>query len=342
MGWSNAVHVTDEGFHPRPADPWWNESSFISFRVPERELLGAIYFYFRPNQNTAMAGAWFADPSGDEMSTCLYDGWDWHLPIPEGADMFDFELENGFSVQTVETQHSYRHTYQADGCKFDLTFTADRRPCYMHSDPGEVNLGMSQFIQNVAEHATGHYEQSGVMNGTLQLGSEVIDVVDAAVIRDRSWGPRRTLRRDRKPRGAYLFARADRDHCFQAFAMSDLPWEEDPIIGTTERVVSGFYVKDGIEGRLVSGTRQVLSRSADGKPMHESITAVDEHGRTLKAEGRLVSALKWHSYLGGIMAYWCYHEWTLDGRPDVPGESQDWFANQHYSKWMRERVRATS
>lgn len=55
MPWSNDAALSDEGFHPRTDDPWWNESSFITFRIPERRLFGIIYFYFRPNQNTAMA-----------------------------------------------------------------------------------------------------------------------------------------------------------------------------------------------------------------------------------------------------------------------------------------------
>ena len=335
MAWSNVVSEADEGFHPRTEDPWWNESSFTTFRVPERQLFGILYHYFRPNQDTVMAGPWFVDTTGDEMSNCRYNGFDWHLPMPAGADMFDFTCENGYAVQTLEPQRAYRHTYQAPGCEFDLTFTADRLPVAMQSAGERINTGMRDFVQDVAAARTGHYEQTGVMNGSLVLEGESVEVVDAAVIKDRTWGPRRILIPQRKPRGSYMFARADKDNSFQAFAMSDRPWEQDPIVGAPDPVVSGFYVKDGVEGRLVSGTRRVVERRADGRPVREVLEAVDEHGRELSATGEIVSLLKWHSPYGGVMTHWCYENWTFDGHVDAPGELQDWLMGRHLSHWMR-------
>jgi hypothetical protein len=335
VAWSNAVSADDEGFHQRSDDPWWNESSFTTFRVPERKLFGILYHYVRPNQNTVMAGPWLIDPTGDEMSTCLYNGFDWHLPLPDGADMFDLSLENGYSVRTVTPQLAYRHTYQAPGCEFDLTFTADRAPVAMQSAGDVVNRGMRDFVQDVAAKRTGHYEQTGVMSGSLVIEGESIEVRDAAVIKDRTWGPRRILIGQRKPRGSYLFARADKDNSFQAFAMSDLAWEDDPIVGVPDPVVHGFYVKDGVEGRLVSGTRRVLERHPDGRPIRETLEAVDEHGRQLVATGEIVSLLKWHSPYGGVMTYWCYENWSFDGHVDAPGELQDWLMGRQMSRWIR-------
>ncbi len=154
------------------------------------------------------------------MSTCLYNGFDWHMAFPAGADMFDFTLENSYAIQTLVPQRSYRHTYSAPGCEFDLTFHADRPPVAMQSSGESVNVGMRDFVQNVESQATGHYEQTGVIAGTLLIEGERIEVSDAAVIKDRTWGPRRILIGQRKPRGSYTFARANRDNAFQAFAMS--------------------------------------------------------------------------------------------------------------------------
>ena len=39
MVWSEVVNIKDDNFHPRNNDPWWNEASYISFRVPERDLI---------------------------------------------------------------------------------------------------------------------------------------------------------------------------------------------------------------------------------------------------------------------------------------------------------------
>jgi hypothetical protein len=335
VAWSNVISAADEGFHKSTGDPWWNESSFTTFRIPERKLFGILYHYVRPNQNTVMAGPWFVDDTGDEMSTCRYNGFDWHMSIPDGADMFDLTCENSYSVQTLEPQRRYRHSYRAPGCEFDLTFTADRLPVAMQSAGAVINTGMRDFVQDVERAATGHYEQTGVMNGSLVLEGEAIEVRDAAVIKDRTWGPRRILIEQRKPRGSYLFARADRDSSFQAFAMSDRPWEQDPIVGAPDPVVHGFYVRDGVPGRLVSGTRRVLERHPDGRPVRETLDALDEHGRELHAVGEIVSLLKWHSPYGGVMTHWCYESWSFDGHADAPGELQDWLMGRHMSQWVR-------
>ncbi len=62
MAWSNEVSADDDRLHSRSTDPWWNESSFTTFRIPGRKLLGILYHYVRPNQNTVMAGPWIVDP----------------------------------------------------------------------------------------------------------------------------------------------------------------------------------------------------------------------------------------------------------------------------------------
>ena len=334
MAWSATTAVTDEGFHPRTEDPWWNESSFLTFRIPERDLLAILYFYFRPNQNTAMGGPVLLDASSEDLATSRHTGWGWHLPIPPGADMFDFALANTFTCETLRPQHEYRHTYNGAGCSFDLTYTADGPPMAMSSAGG----GLSDFVGETSEQvATGHFEQFGAMNGTLELDGEHIEVIDAGVFRDRSWGPRPVLQTQDKARGALLFARAGRDHAFQAWAMSSLPWQQDPILDTTENVASGFYIKDGTVGALVSGTRRVIERAPSGRVMREIVEATDEHGRTLHAEGRTTAGIRWPGIYGDITAFWCHERWTLDGH-DAPGELQEWIMCRHFAQWHRNQA----
>jgi hypothetical protein len=49
------------------------------------------------------------------------------------------------------------------------------------------------------------------------------------------------------------------------FSVADRPWEEDPVIDMVDTVTSGFYVRDGVVGRLVSGTRRCVERGPDGR-----------------------------------------------------------------------------
>lgn len=341
MAWINSIRPEDDRFHTGDDSPWWNESSFITFRIPERKLLGILYFFFRPNLKVAMGGPWIVDPSGDELSTCLHSGWGWNMPIPDGADMFDVALPNGLTLETIEPLMSYRHIYKAVGCEFDLTFSADRAPQAMKSSEDKANEGLSEFVGDVAaEVKVGHFEQSGVMNGTLLVNGERIDVVDAATLRDRSWGPRPLVQSMNKSRGALVFARHDADNCFQAWFKTSLPWETDPLLGTSEALTHGWYVKDGLVSDLVSGVHRVVERGPDGRPLREIVEATDQLGRKLYAEGRPVCHLKLHAIYGDIVSFWYYANWTFDGHLDAPGEVQEWIMARLYSRWRKELLAA--
>ncbi len=334
MAWSATTTVADEGFHRRTEDPWWNESSFLTFRIPERDLLGILYFYFRPNQNTAMGGPIILDASSTDLATTPHTGWGWHLPIPDGANMFDFSLANTFTSDTIRPQLEYRHTYDGAGCSFDLTYTADGPPMAMAGEGG----GLSDFMADTGEQATtGHFEQFGVMNGTLHLNDETLELIDAGAFRDRSWGPRPVLQTTEKSRGALLFARANKHHAFQAWAMSPLAWHNDPILGTTENIASGFFVKDGTVGALTSGARRVIERAPSGRVVREVVDAIDEHGRTLNAEGHITAGIRWPGIYGDIMAFWCLENWTLNGE-HAPGELQEWIMCRHFAQWSRNQA----
>ena len=343
MAWTTTPDPIDEKFHPRTEDPWWNESSFITFRVPERNLMGMFYHYFRPNQNTAMGGPFIWDDTGADMSSCLFTGWDWHMPIPEGADMFDFKLENSFEVRTVEPMKEYRFGYDGLECNFDLSFTAAREPYYQPAaekkkDTAEVRQGMYDLVADIpGELTTGHYEQYGQMNGELKIHGETVEVTDAVCLKDRSWGPRKVIIPMDKKRVGYASAMVSPDHAFHAWTISGLPWDNDPLIDTTEQFSAGYYVKDGELGELVSGTRRCLERGEDGRPVREVIEGKDSLGRDLYAEGESTGCvLRWPGCYGDYQVFICLMKYSIDGHDDVAGEIQDYMSFRTYRKFIQE------
>ncbi|MCW3014770.1 MAG: hypothetical protein JWO02_1862 [Solirubrobacterales bacterium] len=334
MSWTTTVAPADDRFHPTDGDPYWNEACFTTFRIPERNLLCLFYFYFRPNQKIAMAGPIIWDENGDEISNCLYYAWDWHLPIPEGADMFDFELANGFSVKTIELQQSYQYTFEGPDCSIDVTFTSSSEPHYMRLRDGDVDPGMFDYVKVTDQHSTGHYEHHGLMNGTMTIRGEQIDVVNAAVLRDHTWGPRPIRSNIDRMRGGYLYGQSpDGTAGFNVFSVSQFPIDEDPIVGTTEVITSGYYLKDGLVGHIAEGTRRCTHRGPDGRPLREVIEAVDEHGRELRAEGTVRNWLRWPGLFGDVMVFWCLETWDFDGYTDAPGELQDYMTYRHYRRF---------
>lgn len=341
MVWTETATIADEHFHPRTDDPWWNEASFITFRIPERKLMGLLYYYMRPNQNTATAGPLIWDPSGEDFFTMAHNGFTQHMPIPPDADMANFKLDNGFSVEMLEPQQRYRFTYDSPGCTYELVFIASYEPHYMRFDKkkNDVDAGMFDFVRDApGDVTTGHYEHYGRMNGTLQLNGEHIDVVDSVAFRDRTWGPRKIMQNMDRPRGGYSLGMGSDDNAFITFAISDLPWDDDPVDGTSDPITSGFYVKNGIGSTIVGGNRQRLSGS-DGRPVGEIIDAHDELGRELHAEGEIITVLKWPNLYNDCAAHWCYEQWAFDGHTAAPGELQDWMMTRHYRKWLQERSR---
>ena len=67
-----STHPDDE-FHPPTDDnPYWTETCWFTFTVPERKMSGQLYPFFRANQRVAAGGAYFWDDQGSEMWNCLY------------------------------------------------------------------------------------------------------------------------------------------------------------------------------------------------------------------------------------------------------------------------------
>jgi hypothetical protein len=320
------IKPEDDRFHDRSDDPYWNESAWFGFQVPERSLTGFIYFYHRPNMNYSVGGVGFWDPSGQETYDCLYYDWGDTFATPAGADMFNFTLENGLTVaidQPLKSfDFSYRGTdwYQGKGCELELRYEAFIEPHLTGNPPGQREW--SQFEK-------GHFEQPGRIRGSVELAGETIEI-DTWCERDHSWG-RRALRTN--ARGHFPWAIASPTSAFHVWAMSDADPAVDPIAGTSERVAAGWYLKDGSYGTLTGGSCAVVERNEIGQPMRMEVNATDNLGRELYAEGRARNMLNWHGY-PFMMMWWGQYEWTFDGQVAY-GEEQDYLPLQQARQFLR-------
>ena len=180
------IDAADERFHPRNDDPHWNESAWFGMTLPERQASAYVYFYHRPNMSLSAGGVKVWDASGASEYDCL--GYDWNRTqaLPEGAEMFDFTLENGLSVRMVEPFTSFAITHRG---AFDVDLTWHRL-----TDPFAfgMNAGLQGWTTEVDGYTTGHYQQFGRITGAVVIDGERIEV-DTTAIRDRSWGPRRAV-----------------------------------------------------------------------------------------------------------------------------------------------------
>src|SRR5262249_44963190 len=76
-------HVDDEFHPPTSDDPYWTETCWFTFTVPERRLSGQLYPFFRPNQRVCAGAAYLWDDKGNQAWNVIYGKNFWHLPLPD-------------------------------------------------------------------------------------------------------------------------------------------------------------------------------------------------------------------------------------------------------------------
>ena len=311
----------DEYFHDRNDDPDWNESGWFSFMVPERQLSGMVYCYHRPNMPYSTGGFAAWDPSGDTYDSCLWYDLEQISPLAPGSEMFDFSLRSGLTVACVEPLSEYRLQYKDDGCEVDFTWRRVREP---FAPPLPASQG---------QWGRHHYDQIGRMTGRLAVDGETIDV-DGWSMRDHSWGPRRVAK---DQRGRFFWGIASETDAFLVWASATQPFESDPVVGIPERVVAGWYLRDGVLGNIVGGESNVFERRADGAPLADRVEATDDLGRELAAVGRATNMMMWPCYPTAY-AWFTHFDWTFDGLR-AQGEEQEWVPINQRRRFVRERRR---
>ncbi len=319
-------HADDE-FHPAdPSDPFWTETCWFTFTVPERRLSGQFYPFFRPTQGVVSAAAYLWDQTGHTPADILHARHFWHLPIPD-LPLSDMQLPNGLSYRCVEPLLAYELAYRdpdAEGTgaepavSVDLTFTGIARPNY---------LGDS------------HLDQPGRYRGTITVAGEQF-TVDSFGFRDRSWGPRSQfgygIHGTRAQCGGYSYATASDGDAFHAITM-DFSGDGSDGSGAGSMAIHGYVLRDGEWSKVVSGSRRVLAREpVTAYPKAVAVDLVDELGRDLHAEGRCLNGLG--LFLNpNLYSVNCLTEWTFDGLAAY-GEDHDNWSATGIQRFLRSRA----
>ena len=298
------THPDDEFHEPTSDDPYWTETCWFTFTVPERRLSGQLYPFFRANQGVLAGGAFFWDELGMSVADATYARQFWHLPIPQ-EPLSDIRLPNGIALRCTEPQRSWEISYTDPdtddpslGISLDLTFTGVTKPNYL----GET-----------------HLDQSGRFEGTIRLFGEEIPV-DAFGFRDRSWGPRSQfglgIHSTPAEHGGYSYATASESDSFHVITMD---------FGQGSMAIHGSIVRDGEWSKVASGTRVVTTRHESGHPDQVELDLVDELGRHVQARGRCLNGLGF--FLNpNLYTVNCLTEWEFDGVTAFGEDHDNWSA----------------
>jgi hypothetical protein len=289
----------DDTFHERTDDPWWTETVWFAWMVPERKLLGYFYPVFRPNVGVQFGGVLVVDDSAELPWEIPIFEFGWHAQIPDGLDLRDAHLDNGMRITAIEPARVFEFAYESRDLALDLHYEGAIPPLVTDATP---------------PFNKGHIDQIGRVTGTMTLRGEEI-AVDCFAMRDRGWGPRED---GRQPMVGYAYGTVSPDHAFLSISIDQ---QGDDLVS------SGFLQRDGEWSRVVAG-RRAVERDDRGRPVQITIDATDERGRSLHAVGCAVSRQVFTAY----PSMFCWNslvQWQLDGA-DAWGEDQDVW---HPRKW---------
>jgi len=300
-------------FCPTPSDdPYWNESCWFSFSIPERGIHGGLYHYFRPNMKVLMGGPMLWDASGAHPWDCLF--YDWHhiQPIPAKAEKFDFTSHTSLTVTVVEPCKQYRLGYDNNGFHLALDWTAIAEPHHF--------LGMEIESTGASPENRMHLEQMGRATGQAQLRGETLEI-DSFALRDTSWGVRNL---DSVTRGSYLWAIASEETAFHAQTRGE---------GDEQEVVGGFLMLDGKISTLSGGTRTVTEMGLFTPDLFR-LEIADQLGRSADITAKVSSNLMFNG-LPRSQVVWSLLEADFGSGVKGWGDIQEWQPMEQFRRMVR-------
>jgi len=294
----------DDAFHAAGEDPWFFESSWWSFYVPERDLGAWIYHWVRPNQSTQGGGCWLYDGTTHSHLEVPYYACYQNMPADDALDLRDITFASGVSMETVEPLQRYRLRFtDRDLIAFDLDFDGTMPPWTV---------------------ADGHFDQMMHVTGELVLHGETL-VVDSIAMRDRSWSPRRERWKD----GHIGYCSAGtRDVAFLVNSAAGMRGE------TSDRVRAGFVLRDDRRAAVVDGTRVLERNPEHGYLERITVEVDDDAGRRLRAHGEARSRMAMP--IPGVhgVCWTTLVHWSIDG-VDAWGDDQDAWPIHGWSAFRR-------
>ena len=126
----------DDMFHPPESDdPWWTETVWFSWMVPERNLLGYWYTVSARTSASTSAGSWSSTTPQCCRGRSLCSTGIGIEPMPEQVDLRDLDVLGGMTLRCEEHGREFRFGYKNDDVEFDLTYDALMQPMLSRKTP---------------------------------------------------------------------------------------------------------------------------------------------------------------------------------------------------------------
>ncbi|MCV7380861.1 hypothetical protein BST11_12255 [Mycobacterium alsense] len=334
----------DDSFHtPRDDNPYWAETTWWSFNVPERKIGCWLHATCHTNRAAVTWRVYLWDPTGTRPNNLAYYRISPDTPMDfADADLRDITFPGGgFSVQALRPLTEYRIGYADAAADFAVRFDFRAVHPPRRYTPGEPPIMFSP-----------HLDQLGHIAGEVVLRGERIPL-DCYSVRDRTWGPRggpapagakpngrSDFERVRDPHGPrwrqverqrgrgriqYIFGHSGPRTGFLSYVRP-----QDGHASGWSPLNHGWLLKDGRFERLDKSASAMKNfrDPVTGWSSHMDVRLTDVTGRSMDAEGFSVSHACEHG--GGSTALM---RWEFDGEIGW-GEDQDVWHPKHFAEML--------
>ena len=102
----------DDTYHRAQDDPFWVETTWWCFNIPERRLGMWLHAGYHTNRDQVTWRVFAWDPSGADPGRLAYSKSKPDQPMPKDADLRDIQFPNGgFGVKMLDPLMNYQVTY---------------------------------------------------------------------------------------------------------------------------------------------------------------------------------------------------------------------------------------
>jgi len=289
----------DKLFHePDPSIYYWAETNWFAFMIPDENITGEIYAWFRPNLRVTASGLFVWKGFSQHMSDGYYVDYMEHLPYPD-TNLDNYSLANGISVKILEPMKRYKVDYNDGlGSELHAEFQAICPP-FDYAEAAAVK----------EYYGGGHIEQPGFIRGELIVRGKKY-AIDCIHWRDHSWGPR-----PERGMGNVDWAVGDVGQDFQFNLMS---WHDRE----AENLKNGYIIERGRHTQLAKASRSTI-RDDDGLEARQiNLELVDKEGREYSIKGEVTNMFPWSLWMN-VVDYAGTVRWEVKGRGRGWGEVQD-------------------
>lgn len=296
-------HPSQDLLHPetRKLEPGYalTETQYLGFNIPEHNLHALAYIWHHPNLGTVSGGVYAWTGIREHNFECeLFDFVTYMSDDCLKNDLWDYQLENSYHVQTIEPlkRHRIRYDDPVRGNKFDIHYEAV----------------MPAMVQ-----ASGlHLEQAMRTTGSITLRGKEYPLTGSYTVRDRSWGALRSEKHTNVVPLAWMTGIVDESFAFGCTAF-DTPGSPDHYEGLVipggQTVKGGWVYQNGEMLPILSATKRTTRDPRSLIPQSIEMTLIDSRGGSYEIRGTITAAANWRTW-HNFETWICLTRWEYQGK----------------------------